>query len=164
MNNNDILRSLRYALNVGDPVMREILRLADCEVSQEQIAGFLTKEEDEGHLPCPHEVMARFLNGMVIYKRGKDPSRPPQAVEVPVTNNSVLKKLRVAFTLKDTDIMDLIASCGIRVSKAELGAFFRQPNHRNYRECGDQFLRYLLKAVAKPTLNKPASTSGGRAP
>ena len=148
MINNDILRSLRYTLNVGEPVLLEILQLGGGQSDLAEMGAFLTKEGDPGYAPCPDEVIARFLNGLVIYKRGNDSDRAPAPVEVPVTNNLVLKKLRVAFQLKDTDIIDLIATCGLRISKAELGAFFRQPGHRNYRECGDQFLRYLLKAIA----------------
>ena len=91
--------------------------------------------------------MAHFLNGLVTYKRGKDDSRPPQPLELPVTNNTVLKKVRVAFELKDDDIIALLQRTGLRVSKTELSAFFRRPDHRNYRECGDQLLRYLLKGL-----------------
>jgi uncharacterized protein YehS (DUF1456 family) len=50
--------------------------------------------------------------------------------------------------LKDSDIIALVEKTGLRVSKAEIGALFRRPDHRNYRECGDQFLRNLLKAMA----------------
>jgi uncharacterized protein YehS (DUF1456 family) len=118
------------------------------DISTADIVAFLKKEDEPGYLACSDRVMGHFLNGLVLYKRGVDPSRPPQAVEVPVTNNAVLKKLRVAFQLKDSDIIALVAKTGLRVSKAELGAFCRRPDHRNYRECGDQFLRNLLKALA----------------
>jgi uncharacterized protein YehS (DUF1456 family) len=70
---------------------------------------------------------------------------PP--IVVPITNNIVLKKLRVAFELKDTDILSLIQKSGLTLTKTELSAFFRQPDHRNYRECQDQYLRNLLKAL-----------------
>lgn len=148
MTNNEILRSLRYVLNVGEGGVIAILRLADLEVSLEDVIAYLKKEGDEGYKECPHRVMSHFLNGMVTHKRGKDPSRPPQPLEVPVTNNTVLKKVRVAFMLKDTDIIDLIQASGLVVTKAELGAFFRQADHRNFRECGDQFLRYVLKGIS----------------
>jgi uncharacterized protein YehS (DUF1456 family) len=65
-----------------------------------------------------------------------------------VTNNDVLKKLRVAFELKDSDIIALVEKTGFHVTKAELGALFRRPDHRNFRVCGDQFLRNLLKAMS----------------
>ncbi len=147
MTNNDFLRSLRYLLNVGDGVLVDILALAACEVSKPDVVAFLKKEEEVGFKECPHKVMAHFLNGMVIYKRGPDPTRPPQPIEVPVTNNAVLKKVRVAFELKDSDIIDLIETTGLLITKTELGAFFRRPDHRNYRECGDQFLRNLFKGI-----------------
>jgi len=145
--NNDVLRSLRYLLNVSDGALADIVRLAGAEVSKADMASFLKTEEEPGYQACSDEVMAHFLNGLVIHKRGKDPSRPPQPLDVPITNNAVLKKLRVAFELKDSDIASLIEKSGLRVSKAELGAFFRRPDHRNYRDCGDQFLRNLLKAM-----------------
>ena len=91
--------------------------------------------------------MARFLNGLVIHRRGVQEGAPPMALETPITNNIVLKKLRVAFELRDLDIIALIEKCGLRISKTELSAFFRRPDHRNYRECGDQFLRNLLKGM-----------------
>jgi len=91
--------------------------------------------------------MAHFLNGLVTYKRGKDESRPPQPIELPVTNNTVLKKILVAFELKDDDLIALLGKVGLEVSKGELSALFRRPDHRNYRECGDQLLRHLLRGL-----------------
>jgi uncharacterized protein YehS (DUF1456 family) len=148
MTHNDFLRSIRYLLNVNDSTLADILRLANFDVSTADIIAFLKKEDEAGYLACGDRVMAHFLNGLVLYKRGVDPNRPPQPIELPVTNNTVLKKLRVAFELKDSDIIALFAKTGLRVSKAELGAFCRRPDHRNYRDCGNQFLRNLLKALA----------------
>jgi uncharacterized protein YehS (DUF1456 family) len=147
MTHNDVLRSVRYLLNVSDATLADIVRLGDGEVSRDDLVAFLKKEDEDGYRACGDVVMAHFLNGLVTYKRGKDNSRPPQPVEVPVTNNTVLKKLRVAFELKDDDIIALLQRTGLTVSKTELSAFFRRPDHRNYRECGDQLLRYLLKGL-----------------
>ena len=147
MTNNDVLRSIRYLLNVSDSKLVEITRLAGFEVSTPDVVSFLKKEEEEGYVACSDQVMAHFLNGLVTFKRGKDDSRPLQAVEIPVTNNTVLKKLRVAFELKDSDMIQLIEKSGLKVSKTELSAFFRSPDHRNFRECGDQFLRNFLKGL-----------------
>ena len=156
MTHNDVLRSLRYLLNVSDAAMVDIFRLGGREVSRGELVAFLKKEDDDGYQACGDAVMAHFLNGLVTYKRGKDESRPPQPVEVPVTNNTVLKKLRVAFELKDDDIIALLQRTGFVVSKTELSAFFRRPDHRNYRECGDQLLRYLLKGLgSRPQTQTP---------
>jgi uncharacterized protein YehS (DUF1456 family) len=149
MTHNDVLRSLRYLLNVPDAKLGDIIRLGGGEVSQADLVALLKKDDEPGYRECGHELMSRFLNGLVIYKRGKDERRPPQPVEVPVTNNVILKRLRVAFELKDSDIVALIEKSGLRVSKGELGAFFRRSDHRNYRDCGDQFLRNLLKGLSE---------------
>lgn len=148
MTNNDILKSVRYILNVHDSVLVQICALAGYEVALGDVVKYLKNEEHSDYVECPHVVMAHFLNGLIIYKRGKDESRPPLPIQVPITNNIVLKKIRVAFELKDTDIIELIEESGLRITKAELGAFFRAADHRNYRECGDQFLRNLPKGLS----------------
>jgi uncharacterized protein YehS (DUF1456 family) len=148
MTHNDVLRSLRYLLNVRDSQLVEIFRLGKFEITAADVVALLKAEDQDGHKECSHEVTAHFLNGLVLHKRGVDPNRPAQAIETPVTNNVVLKKLRVAFQLKDDDVIALLAKTGLRVSKAELGAFCRRPDHRNYRECKDQFLRNLFKGMA----------------
>jgi uncharacterized protein YehS (DUF1456 family) len=148
MSHNDVLRSIRYLMKIPDAKLAEIIRLGGLDIGRADIVAFLKKEDEDGYKECSQEVMARFLNGLVLFKRGSDPSRPPQAVEIPVTNNGILKKLRVAFQLKDDHIIGLLEKSGLRVSKAELGAFCRRPDHRNFRVCKDQFLRNLLKAMA----------------
>jgi uncharacterized protein YehS (DUF1456 family) len=147
MTNNTVLRSLRYLMNVSDFTMMEIADEGGVTLQEWEIIAYLKKEEDEGYEECPDEVMAHFLDGLILYKRGRDENRPLPPIELPITNNLVLKKLRVAFQLKDTDIMALLAKTGLNLSKTEVNAFFRQPDHRNYRECHDQFLRNILKAM-----------------
>ena len=148
MTHNDVLRSLRYLLKVNDAALVDIFRLGNREVSRAEVVAFLKTDDEDGYQACGDKAMAHFLNGLVIYKRGKDESRPPQPVEVPVTNNTVLKKVRVAFALKDDDIIALLQKNGLTLSKTELGAFFRRPDHRNYRDCGDQVLRNFLKGLS----------------
>lgn len=157
MTHNDILRSIRYLLDVGDAQLAEIIRLGGGAVAPTELAAWLKRDDEPGFVACGHQPMAQFLNGLVVYKRGKDDSRPGLPLEVPVTNNTILKRLRVAFELKDSDIITLLERTGLRVSKAELGAFFRRPDHRNYRECGDQFLRNLLRGLGLPASAAPAT-------
>jgi uncharacterized protein YehS (DUF1456 family) len=64
-----------------------------------------------------------------------------------MVNNDILKKLRIALKLKDTDILDILKLAGMELSAAELGALFRAPDHRNYKECGDQVLRRFLDGL-----------------
>jgi len=147
MNHNDVLRSLRYMLKVSDAQMAEIIGLTGLEVSAETVASYLKKEEEPGYVRCPGRVMAHFLDGLVIHRRGRDDSRPPQPIEVPVSNNTILKKLRVAFELKEEDLHAVLKAANFPVSKPELSALFRKVGHDNYRPCGDQLLRNFLKGL-----------------
>lgn len=149
MLNNDVLRSLRYILKVSDAKMAEIACLTGCELGEAEMAAFLKAEDEEGYRPCGDRLMAHFLDGLVIFKRGRDESRPIPPIELPVTNNMVLKKLRVAFELKEEDMLAIFASTGFPLSKPELSALFRKAGHDNYRVCGDQLLRNFLKGLAQ---------------
>jgi|TARA_B100001142_G_scaffold305904_1_gene335286 uncharacterized protein YehS (DUF1456 family) len=64
-----------------------------------------------------------------------------------LTNNDVFKKIRVAHKLRDNDIIDIFKLVDFKVSKSELNAFFRNENHPNYMECGDQMLRNFLNGL-----------------
>lgn len=148
MTNNDVLRSLRYTLNVPDSKLTEIAGLAGLKVEADDMEAYLKRDDEPGFKECNDEIMAHILNGVVLFKRGRDETKPPQVLQTPITNNIVLKKLRVAFELKDNDLTNMIEKSGIKVTKSELSAFFRSRDHRNYRECGDQFLRNFLKGLA----------------
>ena len=62
-----------------------------------------------------------------------------------LTNNDIMKKLRVAHKLRDDDIVKICSLVDFAVTKSELGAIFRNENHEKYMECGDQFLRNFFK-------------------
>ena len=64
-----------------------------------------------------------------------------------LTNNDILKKLRVAHKLRDTDIIKICDLVDFKVSKGELGALFRNPDHDKYMDCGDQILRNFLNGL-----------------
>lgn len=149
MINNDVLRSLRYMLDISDEQLAGIVELGGYAVSEEQIAAVLKKDDEPGFEPCSDELLAHALDGLVYFKRGKDDSRPAPALELPVSNNQVLKKLRVAFELKEDDIHAIMRSVDFVVSKPEMSALFRKAGTSNYRPCGDQFLRNFLKGLTQ---------------
>ena len=64
-----------------------------------------------------------------------------------MNNNDILKKLRVALHLRDDEIVDILKLVDFKVSKSELGAFFRKDDHPLYKECGDQILRNFLNGL-----------------
>lgn len=64
-----------------------------------------------------------------------------------LTNNDILKKLRVALKMRDDDIVKVLALVDFKITKSELGAFFRSEDHPKYMECQDQILRNFLNGL-----------------
>ena len=147
MLNNDVLRSLRYLLDVGDGTLEAFCQLADYPVEPGLISACLLREDEPGYRACSDVLLAHVLEGLVFYKRGKDDSRPRLPVERRLSNNLILKKLRVAFELRDDDIQAILQSADLPMTKTDLGALFRAPGHKHYRECGDQILRNFLRGL-----------------
>ena len=69
MTNNDMLRQLRYALNINDSTMIEIFKLADHEIEQSSVTGLLKKEDEEGFALCGDQFLRKFLKGLSIRYR-----------------------------------------------------------------------------------------------
>jgi len=148
MTNNDVIRSIRYILNVSDKKISEIFALGGLKISVDDVVLILKDEEDPEYLRCDDQSMAHFLDGVIYFKRGKDDSKPPFPFELPISNNLILKKLRVAFTLKEPDMHEIMSNGGYNIGRAEMSALLRKKGQPNYRECGDQVLRYFLKGLA----------------
>lgn len=165
MTNNDLLIRLRYALDIKNTDMVEMFRLGGIELTKEEVLKVLTKpKEDEfgevdlspsdDFIPCDYEMLEAFLNGLIIFKRGKQEQKPGQGqtpVQLPTkrdaSNNLFIKKVKVALSLTTEDIIEIFYDAGLNVSKGEIGAILRKPDHRNYKECGDNFTRNFLKGL-----------------
>lgn len=64
-----------------------------------------------------------------------------------MNNNDILKKLRIAFNMKDTDIIETLDHADFKITKSEITALFRNKDHRNFKDCGDQLLRNFLEGL-----------------
>lgn len=64
-----------------------------------------------------------------------------------LTNNDIIKKLRVALKLRDEDIVEILALVDFKITKSELGAFFRKEDHPKYMDLQDQILRNFLNGL-----------------
>jgi uncharacterized protein YehS (DUF1456 family) len=146
MNNNDVLRRLRYILNLSDSAMISIFRQADFEVSREQVSKWLKKDDDPDYQKCHDKQLSIFLNGLINHKRGKKEGTPHKP-EKSLVNNIILRKLKIALDLKSDEVMEILELAGLRLSKHELSAFFRNPDHKHYRKCKDQVLRNFLQGL-----------------
>ena len=170
MDNNDILIRLRYALDINNTRMLEIFKLGGAELTAEEVRKLLIKsketykydndvdehdeiEEKEENIKCKNSILESFLNGFIIFKRGKQDPKPGQPEKTVLTknenpNNMLLKKMKIALSLTSDDMLEILASAGVIVTKGELGAIFRKEGHNNYKECGDKYARNFLKGLA----------------
>ncbi|MCU7209809.1 DUF1456 family protein [Turicibacter sp. 1E2] len=162
MNNNDILIRIRYALNLKDGQMVKIFKLGGITLTEEDVKRLLTKvkeefgftdAEDEETMVCTNKMLDAFLNGLIIFKRGPQEQKT-ESTSQPVTikrnnvNNIVLKKLKIALSLTAEEVISILNLAGVSLSKGELSAVLRKEGHKNYRECGDRYLRNFLKGLA----------------
>jgi uncharacterized protein YehS (DUF1456 family) len=170
MNNNDILIRIRYALDIKDIDMVEIFKLGGTKLTKEEIQKMLIKskednsdkssnkdgsEKDADMIRCNNSTLESFLNGFIIFKRGvqeQNPNQPAKTTQPIINNGSVnnvvLKKMKIALALSSEDMLDILSEAGATVSKGELSAVFRKEGHKNYKECGDSYVRNFLKGLA----------------
>lgn len=149
MTKNDILRRLRYALKVNDAQVGRIIANTGRSASATEVASWLKREDDPGLVEIPDAMLCSFLDGLIIEKRG---ARADGAVPEPLqslSNNEILKKVRIALELRDDDLITVFKRVEFVVTKAELGSFFRHEGHRNYRKCPEQVLRKFLQGLGK---------------
>ena len=128
--------------------MIALFALAEYEVTREQVSNWLKKEGDADAVNLPDTQLAILLNGLINDKRGKKEG-PQPTPEKRINNNIILTKLKIAFNLKAEDIIEILALTDFRLSKPELSAFFRKPDHKHFRQCKDQVLRNLLQGLEK---------------
>ena len=150
MNKNDILRRLRYALNISNLEMVGIFKLAGHDILEFEILNILKKEGEEGYIECSDNELELFLDGLIIAKRGrKEPSvdEPIVKPEVRMSNNLVLKKLRIALDFKEEDMLEIFRLSEFAITKPELSALFRKKGNKNYKVCGDQILKNFLQGL-----------------
>ncbi len=154
MTHNDLLRRLRYALKLNGETIAELCALGGEEITPINVLKLLKKEDEPGFVVCDDLVMGAFLDGLITSRRGAreqsaGSGRDGTAV---LNNNLILRKLRIALELNEDAMLALLAKAGVQLSKSELSAMFRARGQKNYKICGDQFLRNFIRGL---TLSVP---------
>lgn len=150
MHNNDLLRDIRDALGLEEATMVKIFKEAGREVGPSTVSGFLKTEHESNYIPCSNPIMAFFLDGLIIHRRGRQEGSQPSAAKpvIELGNNTILKKLRIALDLKEEGMVEVFKTGGVTLAKHEITALFRKQGHKHYKECDDQLLKSFLKGVA----------------
>ena len=158
MNNNDRLTRLRYAMEFTNTEMVNIFELGGASISKKDVKSLLEKTSDKKEddysentyeLTCTNEMLERFLNGFITYERGKKDGPAPK-LELTDTNvnNLLLKRVKIALSLTSYDVLDIMDLADLQISESELSAVLRKEGHRNYKICGDRYIRNFLKGLA----------------
>ena len=152
MTNNDFLRRLRYALNIKDNIMIQIFKKGNIIVTREDVIDYLKKDIDDGFKKLSNNDLISFLDGLIIQKRGnREDGTPVPTIKITKNNlnNILLRKLRIALAFKSYDMIRIFKLGGIEISEGELSALFRREDHKNYKECGDKYVRVFLKGLTE---------------
>ena len=151
MNNNDVLRQLRSALNLDDASMVAIYKEAGFTMNPVTLPMLLKTEEEDGFIPCANQLLASFLDGLIIHRRGRretSDGQPPKPT-ADLDNNIILKKLRIALDLKEDDLLGIMNQAGMPIAKGDLAPLFHAKGHKRYKECSDRFLQTFMQGIAQ---------------
>ena len=148
MTHNDVLRRLRFTLNINNNAIIDLCAKGGQALTAETLDQYLKREDDENYLECSAKDCEAFLDGVILWKRGPNDGGAAKK-KMKFDNNMILRKLRIAFELRDVDMLAILELGDLPISKSELSAFFRNLKHRNYMEVQSQLLRRFMVGLEK---------------
>ena len=160
MDNNQLLRTVRDTLAATNDDMVELFLLSGSTATAAELGGLLIDEDGAGFSPCSDLQLRHFLEGLILSERGPREGAAFQnevQIEVKIeagalSNNQILKKLRVAFNLQELDMLAIFEEGGVSLSSAEFGALFRKEGNKHFRSCSDELLQGFLRGLT-PSLD-----------
>ena len=141
MDNKELLGTLCNALEISDGNLTEIIQLSGHTLVEGELAT------------CSDRVVPMFLEGLIVSERG--PREDGAAIvleDAALTNNQILKKLRIALNLQELDMLAIFEEGEVELSASEFGALFRKENNKHYRPCSDELLQRFLAGLT-PSLD-----------
>jgi uncharacterized protein YehS (DUF1456 family) len=147
LNTNDILYQIQKALNLSNEEILKAYELADYTMNAEHLDALLKRRLDKGFELCSYEELGVFLDGLVLLKRGPSPKKQNIDEAVELTNNLILKKLRIAMELKEPETEIIFSLADVALSKQELKSLFRKEGHKNFKACSDALLMAFLEGL-----------------
>jgi len=141
MDNKELLGTLCNALEISDANLTEIIQLSGHTLVEGELAT------------CSDRVVRMFLEGPIVSERG--PREDGAAIvleDAALTNNQILKKLRIALNLQELDMLAIFEEGEVELSASEFGALFRKENNKHYRPCSDELLQRFLAGLT-PSLD-----------
>lgn len=139
MTNNEVLHHIRYIFTLSNEKIATIFQQAQCPKTDEDINNFFRKNGEPSFARIADNQLASFLDGLIIENRGAKEGVQAQ-LNQSINNNIVFNKVKIALALKAEDIIALLDTAELTLSKHELSAFFRKTDHKHYCTCTDETL------------------------
>ncbi|QOR62802.1 DUF1456 family protein [Sulfurovum sp. ST-21] len=147
INTNETLYRIHKALGLSIDEMLKAYTLAEYPMEREHLEALLKRRYDKGFELCSYEELGVFLDGLIVLKRGPSPKKATEEEAVELTNNLILKKLRIALELKEAETEIIFNLADVMLSKQELKSLFRKEGHKNFKACSDELLTAFLEGL-----------------
>lgn len=149
MRTNDIFRKITQSLTLDTVKIQQLFALSAIDLSDKEIANLLKTDYQPGFEPMPDYVLLIFLNNLIEQQRGKKAEGEAEVIEkhAKVSNNDVLKKLRIAFNLHEQQVRDALKLATIELTKSDLAALFRKPGHVHFKACEDDLVLDFIEGL-----------------
>lgn len=144
---NEILYRIQKALNLTTEEMLKAYELEAYQMEASHLESLLKRRQDKGFIPASYEELGIFLDGLVTLKRGPSPKKSHDDEAVELTNNLILKKLRIALELKEPETEIIFGLADVDLSKQQLSSLFRKEGHKNFKPCSDELLMAFLDGL-----------------
>ena len=144
---NEILYRIQKALNLSREEMLKAYELEAYDMDAEHLDSLLKRRQQKGFMLCSYEELGVFLDGLVTLKRGPSPKKSNNDEVVELTNNLILKKLRIAMELKEAEIEIISGLAEIELTKQQLASLFRKETHKNFTPCSAELLMAFIEGL-----------------
>ena len=125
----------------------EAYSLVDYSMKNERLENILKRRQDQGYEEANYEELGIFLDGLVLLKRGASDRVSTIEEAVALSNNLIMKKLRVALELKEAELVIVFALAEITLTKRQIGALFRKEGTKNFKYASDELLMAFIEGL-----------------
>ncbi|HSC66521.1 MAG TPA: DUF1456 family protein [Cellvibrio sp.] len=151
MRTNDIFRKITQSFALDTVQIQALFSPSDIDLTDKDVANLLKTDYQPGFEAMPEYILIVFLNNLIDQKRGKKVDAVAEVIEkhAKISNNDVLKKLRIAFVLHEQDLRDALKLVTIELTKSDLAALFRKAGHEHYKVCDDDLVLDFIEGIGK---------------
>lgn len=149
MRTNDVFRKITQSLQFDTAQIQALFASSDIDLTDKDVANLLQTDYQPGFEPMPDYILIHFLNNLIDLQRGKKADAAVEVIEkhAKISNNDVLKKLRVAYNLHEQHVRDALKMATIELTKSDLAALFRKAGHDQYKACDDELVLDFIEGL-----------------